>query len=200
MTALWKWVKVLITGLLHGPKDKNASSDLNLFAASTSPALPKSSSPPIPASTKKPSSAEEDFQRELDKRGVEHFSAKECLFLGANNAVHKNNHAPTKALWKNFWPIIDIADTARDRIGKPLRITSGYRSPAYNKSVGGVSNSQHVQFKALDLAAPRPVLRKLYAELMAMRQEGQKIAIGRYATFIHIDVRGTNASWGSATY
>jgi hypothetical protein len=33
-----------------------------------------------------------------------------------------------------------------------------------------------------------------------MRREGRNIAIGRYATFIHIDCRGTNASWGSVSY
>ena len=143
-----------------------------------------------------------DFQAELDRLGIEHFTARECLFLGAANKVHKNNHRPARALWKNFWPVIDIAETARERIGKPLRITSAYRSPAYNKSIGAgaASNSQHLQFRALDLAGPRSTLKKLYAELLAMRREGRNIAIGRYATFIHIDVRGSNATWGAATY
>jgi uncharacterized protein YcbK (DUF882 family) len=78
-------------------------------------------------------------------------------FLGAANKVHMNNHRPARTLWKNFWPVIEIADTARERIGKPLRITSAYRSAAYNKGigVGAASNSQHIQFRALDLAGPR---------------------------------------------
>jgi len=200
MNVLWKWITGLIAGFLDGLKDFGAQSDLNSSTASTSQALPKSSPQPTPASTKKPRSAEEDFQSQLTQRGIKHFTADECLFLGASNAIYKNNHRPAKTLWKNFWPVIAIADEARSRIGKPIRITSAYRSPAYNKSVGGVSNSQHVAFKALDLAAPPSTLRRLYDELLAMRQEGQKIAIGRYASFIHIDVRGTNASWGTTSY
>ena len=200
MKALWKWITDLLSGLLGGLKVLGEQSDLNSSNASTSPALPKSSPQPTPASAKKPSSVEEDFQQQLDQRGIRYFKAAECLFLGASNKVYKNNYLPPKSLWKNFWPTIALADTARKRIGKPLRISSGFRSPAYNKSVGGVKNSQHVQFRAIDISAPRSTLRELYAELLDLRREGHKIAIGRYATFIHIDTRGNNASWGTVTY
>jgi uncharacterized protein YcbK (DUF882 family) len=194
------WLKSLFAASVNGPKTTSEPLHSLLWSNFPSAILPKSLPLPTSASTKKLNTVEEDFQKELDQREIKRFTAKECLFLGASNSAYKNNHLPAKALWNNFWPVIAIADEARGRIGKPLRITSGYRSPAYNKSVGGVANSQHVQFKALDLSGPPSTLRKLYAELLSMRQEGHKIAIGRYATFIHIDVRGTNASWGSVTY
>lgn len=34
-------------------------------------------------------------------------------------------------------------DELRDRAGVPMRITSSYRSPDYNRSVGGASDSAH---------------------------------------------------------
>ena len=37
-----------------------------------------------------------------------------------------------------------ILEPIRAHFQKPIMITSGYRSPAHNKEIGGVSNSQHV--------------------------------------------------------
>ena len=39
----------------------------------------------------------------------------------------------------------------RQKIGKPIKVISGYRSPAYNKRCGGTKKSQHMQAKAADL-------------------------------------------------
>lgn len=35
--------------------------------------------------------------------------------------------------------------------GKPLRIVSGYRSPAWNRHVGGATDSQHLHNRAADI-------------------------------------------------
>lgn len=39
--------------------------------------------------------------------------------------------------------------------GAPINISSGYRSPAVNKAVGGVPTSQHTTGQAVDFTAPR---------------------------------------------
>lgn len=39
--------------------------------------------------------------------------------------------------------------------GAPINISSGYRSPAVNASVGGVPTSQHTMGQAADFTAPR---------------------------------------------
>jgi zinc D-Ala-D-Ala carboxypeptidase len=45
---------------------------------------------------------------------------------------------------------------ARMRLGgAPILISSGYRSPAVNKAVGGSANSQHMTGQAVDFIAPR---------------------------------------------
>jgi zinc D-Ala-D-Ala carboxypeptidase len=44
-----------------------------------------------------------------------------------------------------------VLDIAREQYGKPIIITSGYRCQRLNKSVGGVSNSQHLQGLACDI-------------------------------------------------
>jgi hypothetical protein len=205
MNSILTWLKQSFVAFLAGLQKIGAQSPLPLSGNSISPTSPKSSTLPPPDSTARPTGAKprtpkEEFQTILAARGIEYFTADELFFLGASNARFKNNTEPPRKLWDNILPTLDIVDTARHMIGKPLRISSAYRSPAYNKSVGGVSNSQHVQFRALDLAAPKSTLKKLYAELMDMRKRGCRIAIGRYPSFIHVDTRGTNASWGNAAY
>lgn len=44
-----------------------------------------------------------------------------------------------------------IADEIREHFGRPATITSGTRCAKHNKNVGGVSNSRHLQGKAIDI-------------------------------------------------
>lgn len=47
----------------------------------------------------------------------------------------------------------NIFQPCRDYFGKPLAVTSGYRSEALNELIGGSSRSQHCKGEALDLDA-----------------------------------------------
>ncbi len=44
----------------------------------------------------------------------------------------------------------------RNRYGKPIRVTSGYRCPELNKLVGGSPNSQHMRGEAADCVVEDP--------------------------------------------
>lgn len=44
-----------------------------------------------------------------------------------------------------------VLDPVRKQLGTPISVTSGFRCPALNKRVGGVSNSQHLSGLAADL-------------------------------------------------
>jgi hypothetical protein len=45
----------------------------------------------------------------------------------------------------------EIFDKVREHFGKPIGITSGFRSPELNKRIGGSKTSQHLEGKALDI-------------------------------------------------
>jgi len=45
----------------------------------------------------------------------------------------------------------NVFEPIRAHVGKPIRINSGFRSPAVNKRIGGAKNSQHVLGEAVDL-------------------------------------------------
>lgn len=46
-------------------------------------------------------------------------------------------------------------EAIRTRLGAPLHVSSGYRSPALNAAVGGSRNSAHVDGDAVDFICPR---------------------------------------------
>jgi len=132
---------------------------------------------------------------------IQHFAPSELLTMGtrhgqAGHPAHGFNTLPPEDLWENIRTILLVASIARETHG-PLLIASAYRSPAYNRAVGGVENSQHVQFRALDLVPLETSPHLLARRLHEMRRNRVfRGGIGTYRTFIHIDSRGKNNTWG----
>lgn len=54
------------------------------------------------------------------------------------------NNIPNEYL-QNAKELLEALQIIRDNLGKPIKITSGYRCPELNKLVGGVSNSSHTK-------------------------------------------------------
>lgn len=59
-------------------------------------------------------------------------------------------HVPDN-LRGNMCKTLSKLDKVREAFGKPIVITSGYRSPSLNMLVGGVKNSYHTRAKAVDI-------------------------------------------------
>ena len=75
---------------------------------------------------------------------------------------------------------------------RPIRILSAYRSVAHNRKVGGARHSQHVQGRALDLRPPAGMSLDAFYRICrdcVRRIQGAAGGIGRYQTFVHVDVR-----------
>lgn len=89
--------------------------------------------------------------------------------------------------------LVSILQKIRDYFGKAVNINSGYRTPTYNKSVGGASQSQHLYGTAADIriAGVEPKDVAAYAETLLFNTGG----IGIYNNFVHVDVRKEKARW-----
>lgn len=73
---------------------------------------------------------------------------------------------------------------------QPITVLSAYRTPSWNAKVGGVKNSQHVQGRALDLRPPKGVtINDFFNRIRANTRSCGIKGIGKYKTFVHIDVR-----------
>lgn len=138
------------------------------------------------------------FDNYIHSQGLHYFTPWEVLKPTGNSNRGVKNSPPPRALWPNIVPTLKVVDELRHRLGRPIIITSSYRSPAYNRSLrGAAKNSQHLYFRALDIKAPGLSPRKVWLELRKMRSEGKfKGGIGLYPTFVHVDTRGENVNWG----
>ena len=133
-------------------------------------------------------------------QGFRHFGAGEFTSYFARERKGVKNSLPPRRLWKNIVPALRIVDELRESLGKRCRILSSYRSPAYNKAVGGAPLSQHLDFNALDIAFDGVSPQQVYDRLLAWRKAGKFTGgLGLYPSsgFVHIDTRGRNSTWKS---
>lgn len=103
-------------------------------------------------------------------------------------------------------PLCDVLETLRLHLGEvPIRIISGYRSPDYNRKVGGagryfvgpggrrryVPTSQHVHGRAADIVVPGVDASHVHdVALAAHRAKEIKLGgLGVYSSFVHLDTR-----------
>ncbi len=140
------------------------------------------------------------FKDWFDSQCIKHFGAGEFKSYFAAQRRGVKNSQPPRKLWKNILPTLRIVDDLRASFGKPCRILSSYRSPDYNRAVGGATHSQHLEFNALDIAFDGVSPRQVYERLLEWRKAGKFTGgLGLYPSsgFVHIDTRGSNATWRS---
>lgn len=60
-----------------------------------------------------------------------------------------------------------VLDPLRRRLGKPIAVSSCYRSPAVNSAVGGSKTSQHMRGEAADFTVAGMTPEQIAAEIIA---------------------------------
>jgi uncharacterized protein YcbK (DUF882 family) len=142
----------------------------------------------------------------IDRLGLKHFKGKEVAEYAGRMRGRVKNSVPHESLWPAIIPTLVVANELREVIGVPLKITSAYRSPAYNAAVGGETASYHMKFMALDLipvgesaAALALAARRLRGKTFQIPGSNSRFTfkggVGRYPTFVHIDTRNYAADW-----
>jgi len=73
---------------------------------------------------------------------------------------------------------------------KPIQVLSAYRTPKWNRMVGGARFSQHMLGRALDLKPPKgTTVKRFYNDLKEHSGIFYIGGLGLYPTFVHIDIR-----------
>lgn len=110
-------------------------------------------------------------------------------------------------LFANVLELAENLQVLRDHVSKKyaplkpngarLNLNSGYRTDDYNEKVGGSPKSQHKKAKAGDLVSEVLSPRKLAAEIKLLIKQGKmkQGGVGIYPSFVHYDIRGTEARW-----
>ncbi|WP_370113709.1 DUF2272 domain-containing protein [Bradyrhizobium sp. USDA 329] len=94
--------------------------------------------------------------------------------------------------------LVSVLEAIRERVGKAVQITSGYRSWARNKQVYArrkqkPTNSRHCSGQAADIKVAGMTGTELAK--LAIDAAGTDLALGIGADYIHVDVRGTWVLW-----
>lgn len=91
--------------------------------------------------------------------------------------------------------LVRALEEIRRACGRPLSVTSGYRPADYNREVGGVSNSTHIDGLAADIYCEGLTTDQLYD--ICDQVVGSQGGVGYYpqAGIVHVDVRGYRARW-----
>lgn len=154
----------------------------------------------------KPKSGEV-FEVWFGRQGFRNFSAREISCYWSRTKGGAKNAPPPKYLWHRFVPTLRVVDDLRDQFGEPVTVSSNYRSPAYNTQCGSPNpadpralagrGSQHVRFAAADIQVRGVSSTRVADYLLGERRRGAFVGgVGKYATFVHVDTRPYNATWG----
>jgi hypothetical protein len=79
------------------------------------------------------------------------------------------DNTPSIAVIENLRLLCEnVLQPLRDKYGKSINITSGYRSPKLNKAIGGSSTSQHCYGQAADIQVDRKDYLKVWEILKTL--------------------------------
>lgn len=109
----------------------------------------------------------------------------------------KDGNKVPEQLEANVKLLAEQLQILRDYIGIPIHLNSAYRTEAYNKHIGGSPKSQHLQAKAADLVTQKYTPKQLAAIIKKLIKEKKIMqgGVGVYPSFVHYDIRGTEARW-----
>ncbi len=187
----------------RGPMDPEASERIAIPANPFAPAFLRGAGRGLAVTRSAAGWADhDDFVAFIAGLGLTHFHADEFLELGASNGSGRCkglNTFPPRNLWPRIANTARMLDRIRTELGAAVRITSCYRSPAYNACVGGEDQSLHSQFNAIDFTCQSGTPEIWRRVAVRLRSQDPRFVggIGTYTsqTFVHIDTRGEARDW-----
>ncbi len=96
--------------------------------------------------------------------------------------------------------LVVLLQCIREHFGKPITITSGYRTGTHNTAVGGSRSSQHLLGRAADIQVAGVSVEDVaaYAESLLPGWGGvgrYPVKAGRTKGWVHVDTRPNKSRW-----
>lgn len=110
----------------------------------------------------------------------------------------KSGASMPKDVLDNIKELANNLQVLRETVGRPVKITSGWREKSHNAKIkGAAKNSQHIYGRAADIKVsgftPKQIANIIEKLIKAgkMKQGG----LGVYSSWVHYDTRGKKARW-----
>lgn len=104
----------------------------------------------------------------IDERLTPSFWLSEFLRSETSTRLGLDNDPPPEVLANLRTVLAPAMQHVRDMLGYPVNVSSGYRSTAVNKAVGGSATSQHALGLACDFTCPHYGTPRRVAEFLAL--------------------------------
>lgn len=115
------------------------------------------------------------MDKEANEKIGQHFRVREFACKDGSQVVFVDDH------------LVSILDILRNKIGKPVHINSGYRTPEWNAKSGGAKYSYHMRGMAADIRVNGMNAKELANKLNEIVPDECGIIV--YSTWVHFDVR-----------
>ena len=156
----------------------------------TSPGAPPPPDPQVYISNNELSSAEQTALINLGPDGTTQFKFNSSVLNMGKSVSDAGDNDGFARVDPNVWVKLTVVGR---RMGKQFTVNSGYRSPEYNRRIGGAKRSMHMSGKAIDISTRGWSTEEKADFIRKCSQEGF-LGIGTYGTFIHIDI-GSRRFW-----
>ena len=120
---------------------------------------------------------------------MKYFTIKELSH--SDTALAKGiDNFPTAEATSNLTKLVDnVLDPLREKYGKPIRVSSGYRSAILNRSVNGATSSQHRLGEAADITVgSKEEYRKLF-EIIKSELPFDQLIDEKDFSWVHVSFR-----------
>jgi hypothetical protein len=102
------------------------------------------------------------------------------------------NNVPAKEIIDNLkYLCIEVLQPARDKLGKPITVNSGYRCPELNKAVSGANGSQHLAGQAADISMGSKAANRLLFDTIKELGKYDQLIDEKDYQWVHVSYKKT---------
>ena len=104
------------------------------------------------------------------------------------------DNSPTQPIIDNLTRLcVEVLEPLREAIGKPIIISSGYRSPSLNRAIGGSAGSAHMFGLAADISVPGITTRNVCFQILTERIKFDQL-IDEFGSWVHVSIAPKNST------
>lgn len=118
-----------------------------------------------------------------------HFTIKELSHSDTALAKGIDNYPTAEAISNLTRLVNNVLDPLREKYGKPIRVSSGYRSAILNRSVNGATSSQHRLGEAADITVGNKEENKKLFEIIKNELPFDQLIDEKNFSWVHVSFR-----------